>query len=158
FVRVFYSQFMNRYYNAFFSQYYSEIYKTDQMAGSPNFGSTTLDVDDGTEFRSGVEYIAYLRNIPFSIRGGYWREPFHSIRQNLDDSELERILNQNLDQLNDTNTAPFYSNSQHRDTTHITFGTGIILGSRVSIDWAYDYSSKFSSFVISTAFYPGRKS
>jgi long-chain fatty acid transport protein len=142
--RILYSQMMDGYYNAF--------YRANGVGiGSAGFQETTLKVDDGTEYRVGAEYVLFLGRRPFSVRGGYWRDPFHSVVQTMPDDRLIELP----EYFNDVNAAPFNSQTIAKDTNHFSVGTGIVFGN-FALDWGYDYSKRYKRFVISTVFYIGK--
>jgi long-chain fatty acid transport protein len=158
-VRVFYSQLMDEYYNARFHPAASA--KTpDNRIYQADFQSSTLEIEDGTEYRIGGEYQMDFKNYIFTIRAGYWHEPFHTVIQNEEDhrvSELRGFTSTNMGfWLTDSRQGPFWSR-QFKDLHnphHGTIGGGILFSS-FAVDAAYDYSENFKRFLLSSVFYFG---
>lgn len=151
-VRVFYSQLMDSYYNVALNRNIPG--EDNPQVVDPVFGKTALEVADGTEIRAGGEYVLFLGNYPFSLRTGYWFEPFHSIIHTMDDADLV-VIRDNGDVQNDVLGLAFHSRSIRENNHHVAAGAGIVLKS-FTIDWAYDYSRNFKRFLISTVIYPDK--
>jgi long-subunit fatty acid transport protein len=147
--RILYSQLNDGYYNAFFSPI---VGPDSKLFNQRDFEKSSLEVDDGTEYRLGGEYLTAIGSYPFAIRAGYWREPFHSINATQDDASIEQIIDLNGNQLNDAIPFPWFSRALRKDYNHVSFGTGLVL-TRFTIDWAYDYSKNFKRFILSTDLY-----
>lgn len=159
--RVLYSQMMDGYYNANFRP--GDNLKNEVRS---DFQSTTLEVEDGTEYHFGVEQTFFLgdNKVPFSVRGGYWRDPFHSVIQTVDDGALMDSLfafirpNGNLggsDHTGDTRAIPFFSRTlkDFHHPNHYTFGAGVNIQDSFTIDFGYDYSKNWKRFTLSTVIY-----
>lgn len=139
--RIMYSQLMDGYYNAF---WYPGRPNTPPF-NTPEYGKTTFEVPDGTEFRIGAEYIVMVGERPLALRGGFWREPFHSMVRKFDDSALDESDA-------DVFAEPFHSRSFKEDANHVSFGGGIVL-EKFAIDAAFDHSKTTDRVVVSAVVY-----
>ncbi len=139
--RIMYSQLMEGYYNTF---WYPGI-SIQPPFNTPTYGKTTFEVPDGTEFRLGAEYIAMVGERPVALRGGFWREPFHSMVRKFDDSAMDESDP-------DVHAEPFHSRSFKEDANHVSFGGGIVL-EKFAIDAAFDHSKTSDRFVVSAVVY-----
>jgi long-chain fatty acid transport protein len=155
-VRVRYSQLMDHYYNSL-----EGIPFAAPPLDEPQFQKSSLEVSDATEFRTGAEYVIFAHDTPISLRGGYWREPFHSIVNKKADRDLQQTwetfedpcgCGAETDLTSQEIAAPYLSRSLIRDTNHISVGAGFHR-EEISLDFGYDYSKTSQRFVISTVFY-----
>lgn len=103
-----------------------------------------VDLSVNHSLRFGAEYVMFLNHTPVALRGGYWREPFHSVIRRIDDSQV--VFEQ------DTFGEPFFSRSFKQSTNHVTFGGGVVF-KHVSADVAFDYSKDSTRFIASTVVY-----
>ena len=85
-------------------------------------------IDDGIEYRLGAEYF-FASKIPFAIRGGYWRDPAHSIewRGSLTDGES-------------VGAALLYPTGTAQN--HWSVGAGLAWP-RFQVDFAYDQADRY---------------
>lgn len=184
--RIFYSQLMDNYYNA---RYRQDFVDNAIQHGTPvnqlyaqDFQKSTLKVDDGNEYRFGVEYNHHAGSGAIAFRGGYWHEPFHSVVYTLPDSSVtESVSSEFVNDpdfvpppedpkakqslvgslpgwVGDTRITPFWFQSlkDQFHSNHFTGGMGYV-ASRYRFDIAYDYSKNFSRFVASTTVYLGKR-
>lgn len=168
--RIFYSQLMDDYYNARYRQDFvdnavQQGLRVNQLF-TEDFQKSTLKVDDGNEYRFGVEYNHHAGTGAIAFRGGYWHEPFHSVVNTMPDSRVvESISIESSDEepgglpgwVGETRVTPFWFQSlkEQFHSNHLTGGMGYV-ASRYRFDVGYDYSKNFSRFVASTTLYLGK--
>lgn len=123
--------------------YYSDL--TDGLNSGFRADDTTdlpsirpLQIDDGTELRLGAEYTFLEAARPFSLRGGVWRDPAHTISfQGVPVSDLDS---------NAISNAVIFSTGD--DEMHYSIGAGMVFN-RFQIDAALDFSDNVDTFSIS---------
>jgi long-subunit fatty acid transport protein len=118
--------------------FYSQI--TDELidftlAGSNEDVTVTQTMEDITEIHLGVEWIFIRTANPFSLRFGYWLEPYHAAVNTVDDNQ---ILEGPIDgpYFRDI----FFLQQFEEDTDHFSFGVGWTLGQRFQFDLAYEFA------------------
>lgn len=121
--------------------YYSDL--TDALISGfrstdvePAAGVSQLEIDDGTEVRLGAEYTFLETAQLFSLRGGVWRDPAHTI--NFDGVPV--------DTGNALSNAVIFSTGD--DEIHWSIGAGAVFN-RFQIDAAFDFSDNVDTFSIS---------
>lgn len=159
--RIFYSQLMDGYYNVRFNEprilYNEQNNKPTDPLITKGYQHSTLELKDGTEIRTGAEYLFVIGRNPFAIRGGYWKEPFHTVTQTKNDADVTETRGfgdnpTNGFWLTDTREGPFWSRrfEDFHNPHHFTFGIGYQIRSHnLQIDAAYDYSKSFRRFIMS---------
>jgi long-subunit fatty acid transport protein len=101
-----------------------------------NSDPSNFSISDGNEFHLGAEYrlsIAAERALLFRL--GAWREADHTLRYNGTDDAL---------------AARFGTGKDREDPVHGAGGLGLVLGKRFQIDAGVDYSSRLTSFALSS--------
>ena len=118
--RVFYSELVEEYYHFF-----------EQNGNDQN-------VADATEYHFGMEYFFLNSSVPFSLRAGYWFEPYHALTNVLADTQI--IFRDETGELGVRN-AVFLQRFEH-DLAHYTFGIGLSIRGNFQLDLATDYSEE----------------
>lgn len=135
-IRVFYSQLMDGYFYAYYRLGIDPgKYATRYL--------TTLEVKDRTEIRLGTEYLRQVHGLPVAFRGGIWREPYHGMVRTVEDATIVEEIYE---------TSPYFSRRLRKDFTHVALGAGVVF-TRFAVDAAYDYSSSYRRFVLSSVVY-----
>jgi len=107
--------------------------------------------DDISEYRVGFEYFFTRMLYPLAIRGGYWSEPYHALRnQTLDTQIFFRYLDENGDYALSQRASPFLQRFEE-DLNHITFGLGMTFGD-FTLDFSGDIDEHNSSFSLSSIY------
>jgi len=100
--------------------------------------STRYVTDDVTEIHAGFEYFFLNSKIPWAIRGGWWRDPDHTLRY---DGPLQSG--------NNVAAKILYPGGEDQD--HFSIGLGFAF-SKIQIDAAYDTSDKYKVGSISAIY------
>lgn len=90
-------------------------------------------IDDVDEFHFGVEWLIPVRNGVWALRGGYFRDPLHTVRY-VGEDEVIRAR---------------FSEVGQDDENHLTLGLGWVLHNRVEIDLALDLWESGSEVALS---------
>lgn len=119
---------------------YSQLLENFQIVFAQTTRPDQYQLDDATEVHVGAEYVFFVRNIPFAVRAGFFRDPDHKIRYtgpvNTDAERSVRAL--------------FPGG---KEQNHFTGGFGIALPiPGLQIDFAVNQSDTVKEFVISTVF------
>ena len=104
---------------------YSEF--TDGLLDLTFQDLTGYEIDDGNEFRLGLQYVLPLGGSVLALRGGAWHDPDHRVRFTGTDI-AERLLFRGGD-----------------DEIHYTGGLGLALGERFQIDAGADISDQIQA-------------
>lgn len=97
-------------------------------------GVQDLMLDDGTEFHLGIEYTLFLRHMQIPLRAGFFTDPAHVVYTTIDDEALKRLF------------------PRGRDDFHWTFGLGTVLGNKIQVDAAVNFSRNITEALISAVF------
>ena len=109
---------------------YSTILDELELEGI--FDPTVVTVDDGNEFRLGVEYVFFATTPVIAVRGGVWRDPDHRFRG-----------------VADAFTNAVFSGGS--STVHGSFGIGLAMRN-FQIDLGVDLSSLVDTTSISAVY------
>lgn len=118
--------------------HYSHL--TDHFVSVIEYGSEDIEQvtgyrsQDGTEIHAGLEYFLLTR-VPFAIRGGWWRDPAHSIRYT---SQLRTV--------HDMAAAILFPGSENEN--HYSVGVGLAWP-RFQLDAAYDHARSMKTASVS---------
>jgi len=116
--------------------FYSELEEDFHHFFQTNGNEQT--VDDGTEYHFGMEYFFLNSSIPFSLRCGYWFEPYHALTNTLADTQI--IFRDEAGELGVRNSI-FLQRFAH-DLNHITLGFGMAIAKSIQLDAALDFSDE----------------
>ena len=116
--------------------YYSQI--TDELIDFTRVNDgegepITQTISDVTEIHVGLEWIFTRLSNPFSLRLGYWLDPYHAMTNTIDDNQL---LSGSVD--SPAFRDVFFLNQFARDQDHYALGVGWTLGGRFQLDFAVD--------------------
>ncbi len=93
-----------------------------------------FDIDDGTEYHGGVEYIFMVKSKPLALRGGAYLNPEHQMRYTGDDGFLKLNFPEGDDEM------------------HYTFGFGFVPSSHLQLDFAGNISDSSDEYVVSAVY------
>lgn len=129
---------------------YSDLTKNPVIQGS---GSPfpELQVDDGDEYRLGMEYV-FATNTPFAIRAGVWQAPdtllaYEGPISAAEDSDPPEVV---IDKNRRNTRAAFFQPGD--DEIHYSIGAGIVIG-RFQLDAAADFSDVNTTISMSGVFF-----
>jgi len=128
------------YDRVWYSQLAEDLVKM-AASGRANYNSRNSDpsnfsISDGNEFHLGAEYrLAVATERALLFRLGAWREADHTLRYNGVDDAL---------------AARFGTSKDREDPVHGAGGLGLVLGKRFQIDVGVDYSTRLTSFALSS--------
>ena len=116
--------------------FYSEL--TDQSQHFFEQNGNDQRTEDVTEYHFGMEYFFLNAAIPFSIRGGYWFDPYHAMKNTLADTQ---ILYRTETGEQGVRNAVFLQQFE-RDLDHLSFGFGVSPIGNLQVDFAVDISEE----------------
>jgi long-subunit fatty acid transport protein len=93
-----------------------------------------FEVDDGTEYHGGIEYIFMVKSKPLALRGGAYLNPAHRIRYSGDDGFLKLNFPEGDDEM------------------HYTFGFGFVPSSHLQLDFAGNISDNTDEYIVSAVY------
>lgn len=102
----------------------------------PDYRASELDplrLSDGTEVRLGAEY-TFSTRVPFSLRGGVWRDPAHELRYR--GAAIDNSVN------------AFTFSSGRGEQTHYALGAGVAF-QHFQLDFGADFSDSMDSYSLS---------
>jgi long-subunit fatty acid transport protein len=93
-----------------------------------------FDINDGTEYHGGVEYVLMVKSKPLALRAGAYLNPEHQMRYNGDDAFLKLNFPEGDDEI------------------HYTFGFGFVPSSSLQLDFAGNISDSSDEYVVSAVY------
>ena len=109
-------------------------------------------VADTTEYHLGMEYFITALKYPLALRAGYWFEPYHALQNtSLDTQIIFRFLNQFGDFVQASRQTVFLQRFAE-DLNHITFGFGLSVGRKFTLDMAADLTNENKIYSLSSIY------
>jgi long-subunit fatty acid transport protein len=93
-----------------------------------------FDINDGTEYHGGIEYILMVKSKPLALRAGAYLDPEHQMRYTGEDAFLRLNF------------------PEGDDEVHYTFGFGFVPSSHLQLDFAGNLSDSSDEYVVSAVY------
>ncbi|MEO8669937.1 MAG: outer membrane protein transport protein [Tahibacter sp.] len=115
---------------------YSQLTENVDSLFQADSAAQRLQLDDGTEIHLGAEYTFASMKHPFSVRGGAWRDPRHSVQFNGVPTTVDEAA-----------LATLFAGGRGSDT-HYSFGGGWAF-TKFQLDFAADLSEGLDTYSMS---------